>query len=66
MGKVGRGNSGDVYEQGVVKTVAGFLRESQTSIRRHPFGAPVDDVRTGSIHLNEVLWPQSPRAESGT
>jgi hypothetical protein len=31
------GNSGDIYEQAVVKTVAGaFSREFHTSTRRHP------------------------------
>ena len=60
------GNSGDIYEQAVVKTVAGFFRGNPThlfGVTR--FGAPVVYVRAGSIQLNEVAWPQSPRAESG-
>ena len=59
-------NSGDIYEQAVVKTVAGFFRGNPThlfGVTR--FGAPVVYVRAGSIHLNEVAMPQSPGAESG-
>jgi hypothetical protein len=63
------GDSGDVYEQALVKTLAGFFRGNSTHlfgvIR---FGAPGVYVRTGSIHLNEVVGPQSPEpgTESGT
>jgi hypothetical protein len=60
-----RGDSGDVYEQAVVKTAAGFFRGSPThlfGITR--FGALGVYVRAGSSHLNEVVRPQSPRAES--
>jgi len=60
-----QGNSGDVYEQAVVKTVAGFLRGNSThlfGVTR--FGAPVVYVRAGSSHLNEVAMPQSPGTES--
>ena len=66
------GNSGDIYEQtvviyeqAVVKTVAGSFRGNPThlfGVTR--FGAPVVYVRAGSIHFNEVAWPQSPGAES--
>ena len=59
-------NFGDVYEQAVVKTVAGFFRGNSThlfGVTR--FGAPGVYVRAGSSHLNEVVWPQSPRTESG-
>jgi hypothetical protein len=54
-------NSGDVYEQAVVKTVAGFFRGNPThlfGVTR--FGASVVYVRAGSIHHNEVrcLSPQ--------
>jgi len=57
--------SGDIYEQAVVKTVAGFFRGNPThlfGVTR--FGAPVVYVRAGSIHFNEVAWAQSPGAES--
>jgi hypothetical protein len=59
-------NSGDIYEQAVVKTLAGFFRGNS----KHLFGitrlgVPSGYVRTGSSHHNEVRWPQSPRAESG-
>jgi hypothetical protein len=62
----GSGESGDIYEQAVVKTIAGFLCGNST----HLFGvirfrAPGVYVRTGSSQLNEVVWPQSPRTESG-
>ena len=59
-------NSGDIYEQAVVKTVAGFFRGNSThlfGITR--FGAPGIHIRAGSSHLNEVMRPQSPRTESG-
>jgi hypothetical protein len=55
--------SGDIYEQAVVKTLAGFLRGKSThlfGITR--FGVPDNYVRTGSIHLNEAVGPQSPGA----
>ena len=55
------GNSGDVYEQAVVKTVAGFFRGNPKhlfGVTR--FGAPGVYVRAGSSHLNEVAMPQSP------
>ena len=58
--------SGDIYEQAVVKTVAGFFRGNSThlfGITR--FGVPGIYIRAGSRHLNEVVWPQSPRTESG-
>ncbi len=59
-------SSGDVYEQAVVKAVAGFFRGNSTplfGVTR--LGAPGVYVRTGSSHLNEVVWPQSPRTEPG-
>jgi hypothetical protein len=54
-------NSGDIYEQAVVKMVAGFFRGNPThlfGVTR--FGVAVVYVRAGSIQLNEVAWPQSP------
>jgi hypothetical protein len=50
--------SGDIYEQAVVKTVAGFFRGNSThlfGVTR--FGAPEVYVRAGSSHHNEVVWP---------
>ncbi len=58
--------SADIYEQAVVKTVAGFFRGNSTHLfGATRFGAPGVYVRTGSSHHNEVVWPQSPRTESG-
>jgi hypothetical protein len=48
-------DSGDIYEQAVVKTVAGFFRGNSThlfGITR--FGAPGIFIRAGSSHHNEV------------
>ncbi len=60
------GEPGDIYEQAVVKALAGFFRGNSTHlfgvIR---FGAPGVHIRTGSSHHNEFVWPQSPRTESG-
>ena len=47
-------------------TVAGFFRGNSThlfGITR--FGAPGIYIRAGSSHLNEVVWPQSPRTAFG-
>lgn len=59
------GDFGDVYEQAVVQTVAGFFRGNSThlfGITR--FGAPGIYIRAGSSQHNEVVRPQSPRTES--
>ena len=58
--------SGDIYEQAFVKTFAGFFTGIPNIYSASPdFGAPLDYVRAGSSHLNEVEPPQSPRTESG-
>jgi hypothetical protein len=60
------GNSGDIYEQAVVKMVAAFSRRNPTplfGITR--FGAPGVCARAGSSHPNEVERPQSSGTESG-
>ena len=62
----GMANSGDVYEQAVVKTAAGFFRGNPThlfGVTR--FGAPGIYVRAGSSRFNEVGRPQPPGTESG-
>ena len=49
------GNSGDIYEQAVVNTVAGFFRGNSThlfGITR--FGVPGIYIRADSSHHNEV------------
>lgn len=60
------GDFGDIYEQAVVQTVAGFFRGNST----HPFGitrfgATGILIRAGSSQHNEAVWPQSPRTKSG-
>ncbi len=59
---LGDANSADIYEQAVVKTVAGFFsRESQTSIRHHSVpGAGVGDGGVsgapGRVTVKVVPW----------
>ena len=55
----------DIYEQAVVKTVAGFFH----GISKHLFGVTRSRgatrlIRAGSIQNDEVVMPQSPTAES--
>jgi hypothetical protein len=55
IGQEDVGPSGDIYEQAVVKRVAGFSRGNPThlfGVTR--FGAPVVYVRAGSIHHTAV------------